>query len=65
MITRVRETETERQERRVREWAAEVQAALLDGHWDDRLQALEDALNAHFRAEPDWDAQELAEMQLA
>jgi hypothetical protein len=62
MITRVRETEEQRQDRKVREWANEIQAALFDGYWDERLQALEDALNAHFLLEADWDEEEQTEM---
>jgi hypothetical protein len=62
MISRVRETEQQKQDRKVAEWSRTVQAARLEMRWSQQLQAIEEALDAHFAAEPDWDAEELAYM---
>jgi hypothetical protein len=64
MITRVRETEEARTERRVREWAAEIDAARISGNWSSRLQAMDDALDVHFAQHfTPWDDAELAEIR--
>ena len=63
MITRVRETELQRQERIIGEWAKELDAARLAGKWSSRLQSLEEQVEAHFANQEEWDEEELAYMR--
>jgi hypothetical protein len=63
MITRVRqETEGQKQERELRQWAEEVNAARLANRSSSRIVELEQKLDTYFEQQADWDDEELAYM---
>ena len=62
MITRVRMSVEQRLEADIASWTREVEAARLEGRWSSKLQELDERLDAHFAQQPEWDAEELAEI---
>jgi hypothetical protein len=63
LTNRIRMTAADKMADQVRQWAEEVQNAILQGRWSGRLAELEAKLDEHFSAEPDWDEEELEYMR--